>query len=209
MKIRAFGNPSLSFRRLVPLCQDPVRPKDFHIFEVVLCIRTWAIWRRNKVIGAGLVALLIASLVLECIELNREVRSFGRMSSGLHSMSFNLRLGVLVARPLFPGFRGCLFSNSPTNLWINYAMLAILQAGKYRGNFPLHSYQLTPVIIVVLALVVISAVRSCPFALNSLLTSIAQPPSPFVAQSGFSSQLSHVIHRDGQLKFFIDIFECL
>jgi hypothetical protein len=39
-------------------------------FEATLSIRTWAIFRRNKVVGTGLAALNIGHLVVQCVFVN-------------------------------------------------------------------------------------------------------------------------------------------
>jgi len=101
--------------------------------EAVLCIRTWAVWRRNKTIGVVLVGLQLASLISQCIV----------VSKLLHSVGF--------APPLYLGFRGCFApSYTPTDLWLNYLLLAIVQA-------------------VVLAMMVVSAVMSYQRGLRSEL----------------------------------------
>jgi len=49
----------------------------FTSFEVVLAIRTWAVWRTNKFIGIGLAVMTLLDLVLQCIVLNKYVGSYG------------------------------------------------------------------------------------------------------------------------------------
>jgi len=71
--------------------------------ETVLAIRTWAVWRRNRIIGVGLAALLVATLILQCIWVN----------TFLSSIQF--------APPPYPGFRGCFCTSAPRSWWKNYA----------------------------------------------------------------------------------------
>ena len=42
--------------------------------EVILSMRTWAVWNRNKVVGILLAVSIIASAVAECILLNNFVQ---------------------------------------------------------------------------------------------------------------------------------------
>jgi len=78
--------------------------------EVVLAIRTWAVWRTDTFIGIGLAAMTIVNLVVQCVVLNKLV----------HSYEF--------APPLYPGYRGCVTIRSDNLLWINYTTLAIVEA---------------------------------------------------------------------------------
>jgi len=72
--------------------------------EVILSIRTWAIWNRNKVVGIGLAAITITHLVFQCI----------LTSSFAHSLHFD--------PPPYPGYRGCFLTKVPDSLWPNYAV---------------------------------------------------------------------------------------
>jgi len=73
----------------------------------VLSIRTWAVWRRERAVGIGLAALMVASLVLACIVTNGFVNSteFGP--------------------PQFPEYRGCFAVKAAPILWEPYAVMAV------------------------------------------------------------------------------------
>lgn len=62
--------------------------------EAILAIRTWAIWRRNKVIGIGLGFLTAANIVTQCVMLNKFVKS------------------MKYAPSPYTGFRGCLITDA-------------------------------------------------------------------------------------------------
>jgi len=111
--------------------------------EVVLCVRTWAVWNRNKAVGIGLVVVILGLLVFECIALK----------TPYHVVKYPSSLSRL---------SGC----SPSyfeSLWPNYAALVIGQS-------------------IVFVPMVISAYRTW--------------------RTGYSGELSHVIHRDGIIFYF-------
>jgi len=77
--------------------------------EVVLFLRTWAVWHRNKTIGAGLALLMVAFLVSECVLLTRNMRM----------MEYSL--------PPYPVFTGCFLTKAPNDMWVSYIPAAIIQ----------------------------------------------------------------------------------
>jgi len=77
--------------------------------EVVLCIRTWAVWNREKSIGIGLVILMLSFLVSECVLLSRFLRS------------------VKYEPSPFPEFKGCFAIKTLPDLWANYVPMTIVQ----------------------------------------------------------------------------------
>jgi len=78
--------------------------------EVILAIRTWAVWRQNTLVGIGLAVLTVAHLVVECVVLSKYVPT------------------LTFAPPPYPGFRGCLITNADGLLWINYTAIAVVEA---------------------------------------------------------------------------------
>jgi len=78
--------------------------------EVILAVRTWAIWRRNRIVGVSLAALTIANLVVQCIMANSFVNS------------------LEYAPPPYPGFRGCFVTKDSRILWASCASLAAVEA---------------------------------------------------------------------------------
>jgi len=78
--------------------------------EIILAIRTWAVWNRNKLVGVGLTALIIASLVLQCVVLNGFINSLRYASAP------------------YRGFRGCFITYSDRVLWINFTLLTAVEA---------------------------------------------------------------------------------
>lgn len=71
--------------------------------EIVITIRTWAVWHRHKIISVGLGALFVGSLIFTCVVTSRFLAT------------------AEYAPPPYPGFRGCFFSAAATkNLWPIY-----------------------------------------------------------------------------------------
>jgi len=81
--------------------------------EVVLAIRTWAVWHRNRAVGIGLAALTIGNLITQCV--------INGITLSKHALEYE--------SPLYPGFRGC--HVEPLNngaLLPNYAALTGVEA---------------------------------------------------------------------------------
>ena len=57
--------------------------------KVVIVIRTWAVWHRNRVIGLGLGAIMIANLIFSCVITNRFIKSMECALIGFHCSKFN------------------------------------------------------------------------------------------------------------------------
>jgi len=74
--------------------------------EIVLIIRTWAIYHRNKIVGCGLVVLLLCS-------------------GGAATYSGIVYQKTLTfSPPLYPGFRGCVVKTASTVLGVGFLVLA-------------------------------------------------------------------------------------
>jgi len=81
-----------------------------YLAEVVIVIRTWAVWHRNKIIGLGLGAIMIANIIFSCVITNRFIKS----------MEFG--------PPLYPGYRGCFITKiDTTNMWHAYFFTTIVE----------------------------------------------------------------------------------
>jgi len=73
-----------------------------------MCIRTWAVWRRNKVVGIGLAVSMLAYLVSVCVVGNAFFRS------------------VDFGPPQFVGFRGCFMIKASRCLWWCYVPMVVV-----------------------------------------------------------------------------------
>jgi len=78
--------------------------------EIVLCIRTWAVWNRSRIIGIGLAILIFGDLIVQCFLVNKFVVS------------------MEYSPALYPGFRGCFVTHANRALWTNYTLLTIVDA---------------------------------------------------------------------------------
>lgn len=77
--------------------------------ESVLAIRTWAVWGLNKFVGAGLLSVTAAHLIIQCVWLNTYI----------HSIQY--------APGPYPGFRGCLITRVDRNLWKEFVLLTTVE----------------------------------------------------------------------------------
>jgi len=77
--------------------------------EVALTIRTWAMWNRNQVVGIGLLAFTLASIVVQCIFAKTFISSFE------------------YAHSPYSEFRGCLLTRAIKSLWKNYVVLTVFE----------------------------------------------------------------------------------
>jgi len=81
-----------------------------YISEVVMCIRTWALWRRNFRIGVSLAIMMTAALIVECIVSVKFVNS------------------LIIQPPPFPGFRGCFLTDTSSVLEYAYVTWLVIDA---------------------------------------------------------------------------------
>jgi len=113
----------------VSLCRRIINLSLSH-FKVVLCIRTWAVWRRDKVIGIGLTVIVLAFMIVHSILVAGYIQPMRCTSLGLCSMIvFNTTAGV-DSPPLYSGFRGCFVTNAPSDLWENVAPVIAVEFSK-------------------------------------------------------------------------------
>ena len=66
-----------------------------------------------------------------------------------------------VVPPQYSGFRGCLQMKAPVALWVNYAVTIAVEASKCYRGFLVRILPTYTCRVVVLALMVISAFKSC------------------------------------------------
>jgi len=80
-----------------------------YLAEVILAIRTWAVWRKNRRVGVVLAALLTAAIITECIS----VRTF------LDTLEFG-------PAP-YPEFRGCFVVSGSNLLFIGFIAIGSVE----------------------------------------------------------------------------------
>jgi len=78
--------------------------------EVILAIRTWAVWRRNFRVGLLLIAMHVSNLIVSCIFLRRFMNGF------------------TYEQATYRGFRGCLVTISNGKESIMFIMLTVAGA---------------------------------------------------------------------------------
>jgi len=79
------------------------------VAEMILSVRTWAVWHCNFKVGLLLIGLHIANPIVACIYLSRYMNSF-------------------IYKPApYPGFRGCLVSISNGDESVTFIMLAAVE----------------------------------------------------------------------------------
>jgi len=75
--------------------------------DTILCIRTWAVWNRHRMVGAVLVVVM---LTYACVSLFLTGNRY-----------------IQIGPPPYPGFRGCFFLNvGRPSLWGQYAPLFVI-----------------------------------------------------------------------------------
>ncbi|KIP07404.1 hypothetical protein PHLGIDRAFT_423189 [Phlebiopsis gigantea 11061_1 CR5-6] len=82
------------------------------IAEIILIIRTWAIWGRNHYIGGTLFTLLCGLWIVSAVYLNQF----------LHSFTF------VLAKNISPILTGCVITSSGDQLWISFVILMIFES---------------------------------------------------------------------------------
>jgi len=106
--------PNLSVHQcanIYPLCSWMI-VIGMNLAQIILAIRTWAVWSRNTRIGIGLIILLSGTFIPQFIFLHRFTKSFKFIPSP------------------YSGFRGCFFSratHSARDIWVEWATLVITE----------------------------------------------------------------------------------
>jgi len=77
--------------------------------EAILAIRTWAVWNGNKIVGIGLLALILGFSVPQGVLLHKFIQS------------------IEYASPPYTGFKGCFITNADSLLWASYTLAAIIE----------------------------------------------------------------------------------
>jgi len=77
--------------------------------ETILCLRTWAMWNTNKVVGIVLASAMLAYIIAQCILGVQHNRS------------------LQFAPPPYSGFRGCIMTGPSTVSSVQLALLFMLQ----------------------------------------------------------------------------------
>jgi len=77
--------------------------------ETVLCLRTWAIWNRDKVVGMVLVVTMMAHFAIQCFLQSKTIRS----------MKFS--------PPPYTEFGGCHVTATSRSLWGQFASLFVVE----------------------------------------------------------------------------------
>lgn len=188
-----FGMTSAESRRISRFLQPCLT-----VFQVVLAVRTWAVWQRNRVLGIILAILLIVTTVVNCGFLAHYLKSM-KSTFPFISRSRNLVEDFAVASSPYDGFRGCYVTNSSRSLSVDFIVLTVLELCAYSlfgafltSNFsPLHSCpcpnddQRIPSVYVLL--------NTSIWELATHLSKI------YLDRLGNARELSNVIHRDGEL----------
>jgi hypothetical protein len=168
--------------------------------EVILSMRTWAVWNRNKMVGILLAVSIIASSVAECILLNNFVQGLEcAFSSLLYGTIFDSFV-YLDAPPPYPGFRGCFIAKSDrSSLWGNYAALTAVQASKRYSLLPQCSLDIHPCSFPCTHGNQRLSVMLVVFPLLSRTRSSLH----FADRQGNFGRLSLIVYRDGRCPMFI------
>lgn len=124
---------------------------------VILMIRTWAIYGRDRRIGIGLALLMSAVIILECICNNKFTDSL----QGKHPICFDsIALEhLLVEDPPFLGHRGCFVTGSSRILMYDFVALSVLELSK--SHIFMFFFTWSDGFTVVFVLMVHSAWRAC------------------------------------------------
>ena len=103
---------------------------------VVLAVRTYAVWKRDKRVGIGLALLLGLSQIPDMILLNRFIQGIG-CEYFVHPLFFSvlrclraLNPSVLVAQNPYPEiFRGCFFTKATRLAFAIWVTITIVEGG--------------------------------------------------------------------------------
>jgi len=109
-----FPNVSANSCKLAYTAAVWLVPLKVSFAEVILALRTWAVWHQNKVVGVVLVVLMLVNMAVQCY----------------FAYLIGLSRGGWFLDPMYPGFRGCLARLPPVGGAVvpaNYIELTILE----------------------------------------------------------------------------------
>lgn len=132
--------------------------------QVVMGIRTWAVWHRDRYVGIGLFIVMAGNFTINCILIIRFLKT---VACKIIHMSFHIYLMSQTVGPApYDGFRGCLIRITlvDTIVKANFTALTVLEIGK-RISWIWINLQTHP-FVVMLSLMALSAFRSCSWFKN-------------------------------------------
>jgi hypothetical protein len=106
------------------------KPQHYRTIESgIMCIRTWALWRRNFRIGVGLIIMMTICLVAQCYVI---AKFNPTLVSTFNFACIESKIGAkkgTVQPPPFRGFRGCFLTGAGSILGYTYVIWLIVDAG--------------------------------------------------------------------------------
>jgi len=104
--------------------------------EMILMLRTWIVWNRDRWVGITLAAVMCGVIILECICSNRFTES------------------LQIQNPPYPGYRGCFVTSASRVLLVDFIALTVLElivlalmgASAWRSYYLGDAYELSNVI---------------------------------------------------------------
>lgn len=112
---------------------NPSRAEAHFVFVVILIIRTWAIWGRNKIVGIGLLVLLCGLWIVSSFYLSRFLRSFHCESHLPHDFLgrfIESICAVVLAKTISPSLTGCVITGSGDELYISFVVLMLFESSE-------------------------------------------------------------------------------
>jgi len=76
--------------------------------EIILSVRTWAVWKCNRYVGLLLSGLFVGSLILDSVLVERYLKT------------------LALAPPLYHGFRGCFLTGASDIIYINFILMVVV-----------------------------------------------------------------------------------
>jgi len=104
--------------------------------EMILMLRTWVVWNRDRRVGITLAAVICGAIIAECICNNRFTES------------------LQIQNPLYPGYRGCFLTNTNRILLVDFVILTVVElivlafmgASAWRSYYLGDAYELSNVV---------------------------------------------------------------
>lgn len=129
-------------------------------FQVILILRTWAVWNRRLWVAYMLFGLLGLNIILGGALLTRAMKALTCMFLPICPIIVIIYHPVKVEPKPYPEYGGCMITTASSIQYVNLVALMVLEGGEHAGQgfFRVPQLTLRTAILIIMS---ISAFRAC------------------------------------------------
>ena len=128
-------------------------------FLVILSLRAWAVWKRDRRLGVSLISLITLTTVAEIYVTKIFIRDLQCVSTICHIPTATDTPCQVSIKP-YPEFVGCFLTSANRIVYLDWVVLMIYEAGKH-SVLPWCTEDATNCLPVILVLMIIPGIASC------------------------------------------------